>query len=139
MQRTVESMGLTPEDRQAIQKLFDEHRSLVMAADWDALSTHYAEDVVVMLPNQPDIIGREQWKKLQQTFPAISEYEIQIRDLDGCGDTAYLRGEFSMANLDTDGSRLIRDTGRWLWVLQRKSSGVWEVVRDIYNSTQPLP
>ena len=124
-------------DRKEIDRLFNSHKDLVLNSNWDALSSHYSEDVVVMFPGQGDIVGRSQLIDWQKSYPPISEYETKICDLEISGDLAYLRGEYSMAISSPGNGETTRDSGRWLWILKRDSSGSWKIIRDIFNSMTP--
>ena len=128
---------LPDEDVAAIRAMEDAHQREVLAADWETMNTSYAQDVVVMFPNAPDIQGRDALRSLQETFPPIAEYELRFEEVDGCGDLAYVKGVYSMALRAEGDAEPVTDSGRWMWIL-RKTTGSWVVTRDISNSDRPL-
>ena len=125
-------------DIETIHAMRATHEAEVLAADWKAMSAVYSPDIIVMPPNQSEIIGREPLLAWQETFPPVAEYELTFDEIDGCSDLAYVRGRYSMALQPAGSAELVRDTGRWMWILRKDANGHWIVKLDMFNSTLPL-
>ncbi|MGH7474965.1 MAG: YybH family protein [Longimicrobiales bacterium] len=132
MARDLSSLG--SEDIASITAAEQNHANCVLDGDFDALAPLYARDVVMMPPNQPDVRGWEAVRQLLDRLPRVSVYEVEVEEVDGCGDCAYARGTYSLSL--ADGS--LQDTGRWLHVLRRQLDGSWVVTRDIFSSDRPV-
>ena len=50
-------MGLSPEDRDALQAYIDEYVSQCLDRDWDALVERLTDDVVLLPPDESAVIG----------------------------------------------------------------------------------
>ncbi|MFO8173855.1 MAG: DUF4440 domain-containing protein [Longimicrobiales bacterium] len=134
IKETAHAAGLSEEDRRLILAMPERHDALTLAADWDAMNEDYAEDVLVMMPGFPDMRGRTALRAFQESFPPLAVSELQIDDLDGCGDMAYARLTYRY-ELETEEGTL-KDSGRALWILRRGPDGKWRVTLDISNSDQ---
>lgn len=130
--------ALTAADAEAIRAWEKAHETEVLAANWEAMSQYYAPDIIAMPPNQAEVSGREALVAWLETLPPITEYELTFDEVEGCGDLAYVRGRYSMAMHAADSTEVVRDTGRWLWILRRNPEGRWLLARDIFNSGEPV-
>jgi len=135
---TQEPCTLAAADLEAIGGMRAPHEAEVLAADWKAMSAVYSPDIVVMPPNQAEIIGRDSLLAWQETFPPVAEYELTFDEIDGCSDLAYVRGRYSMTLQPAGSAELVRNTGRWMWILRKDANGHWIVKLDMFNSTLPL-
>lgn len=128
--------ALSEADRQAIQATSDQFVQHILAKDWDALSQLYAEDAILMPPNQPAVVGRAAIREFNATFPPVSAFSLTNEIIDGVGDLAYVRGRYRMT-LAIEGSPA--DSGKYLEIRRRQVDGSWKFAADIFNSDVPLP
>ncbi len=126
-------MFLTDDDTEAIRKLVEEDADAVRRADWDSLSSLFAEDAVRMPPNQAPITGRKAIRSWLQTFPQVDDFTIRVEEIDGRGDLAFLRASYTVS-LGRKSANPVRDTGSLLAILKKQADGSWLWSRDIWHS-----
>ena len=98
----------------------------------------YAEDAIVLAPNQAAVQGRAAIQAALEAFPPISNFQVQILEIEGQGDLAYSRGSASMT-LTPAGLAPIEDRVKYIEIWRKQADGAWKIVRDIWNSDLPLP
>jgi ketosteroid isomerase-like protein len=96
----------------------------------------YADDGAVLPPNGIAVQGRQAIQKWLGEFPPISDFKLEPVDVDGRGDIAYARGNYSMT-LSPPGVAPIRDHGKWVEVWRKQADGSWKMRWDIFNSDVP--
>lgn len=106
----------------------------VLAGNWDALLPFYAEDVVFLPPNQPEIRGRAALLELLRHLPPVMTYDVRVDEIEGCGDLAYAKGSYALSLRPDSGTPPVRDTGRFLHILRKRADGSWLITRDIFSS-----
>lgn len=134
--------GLSETDKAAIRKVVDEALAIANAPtkDWAAyVKTYYAEDAIVLDPNMPAIEGSAAIESLFLKFPSISDFKVELLEIEGYGDLAYVRGKYSMMVTPPGATEPIKDVGKYIEIWRKKADGSWKVVRDIWNSDLPLP
>ena len=129
--------ALPPAEIEAIRAMEANHGAQVLAGDFDAMQADLAEDVVVIFPNQPPIIGRVAVRGFQGNFPPIDDYEFPVEEIFGCGDMALARGTYSMSMSVEEVPEPITDSGNWIHILRKQPDGRWVIVRDMGNSDRP--
>ena len=95
-----------------IREMEAEHEAQAAAGDFDAMLPSFAEDVVAMAPNQPDIVGRAALREWQNQFPPMDAYELRVTEIEGCGDLAYVRGVYAMTYTLSAAGEVLSDSGR---------------------------
>jgi ketosteroid isomerase-like protein len=133
--------GLSEQDKVAIRKTTEDALKLanVPKPDWAAYAKlYYAEDATVLAANMPPTKGMAAIQTLLQAFPPTSEFKVEILDLDGRGDLAYVRGAYSMT-LSPTGAPPVTDRGNYVEVWKRQVDGSWKVVYDSWSSELPVP
>jgi ketosteroid isomerase-like protein len=123
--------SLSPADRDANRAAIDHFRDAVLNKDWDGVSALYADDAILMPPNQPTVTGRPAIHDWLADFPPIVSFDLRAEEVAGVGDLAYVRGRWAFT-LGVDGSP--SDSGRFLEIHRRQADGTWQITRDIFNS-----
>jgi ketosteroid isomerase-like protein len=134
--------GLSDADKAAIKAVTDSALVLGNAAtkDWAAYTAlYYAEDAIVLPPNAEPVGGREAITALLQAFPPISNWEFAQVDVDGVGDFAYVRGTYAFDVTPPGMPGPVHDHGKYIEIWRRQADGSWKVIRDIFNTSVPLP
>ena len=85
---------LSDEDTTAIREALVQHTQSVLAGDLDAVAAGYAEDAIQMPPNAPIAQGRDNIRLWFDGFPPVTQYDIDIQEIGGSGDMAYVRGAY---------------------------------------------
>ena len=105
-----------------------------------ALGSHYAQDAVVMMPNEQAWRGRDGVRKGLVGFLSqisVKEAKLGTEDVIIDGDLAVETGTYEWTVVPMGGKE-IKDKGKYMTVWKRQSDGSWKIVRDINNSDLPL-
>jgi ketosteroid isomerase-like protein len=132
---------LSDADREAIQKNFKHVVALFTAPtrDWPAMVKYtYDRDAIVMGPNAPAARGHEAIIAYLQTFPSLSDFRQESLEMEGFGDFAFSRDEYSMS-VTPPGQSAVKDKGKVITIWRRQSDGSWKMFREIWNSDIPAP
>ncbi len=122
----------------AIRRLDAEFMRTINTKDAGGLvSAFYAQNAVVMPPNQPMVKGRKQIQAFFQGLidQGLSRLLIKTTNIESAGDLAYGRGTYSLEITPPDGSP-VHDAGKYVVVYRRQRDRSWKAVLDIYNSDQ---
>ncbi len=125
--------GLSEADKAAIAKTSEAFLKAMQERDWEALGATYTEDAVLMPPNMPSVKGRAAIKAHFGEFPEVSESTLETVEVAGCGDLAYVRGEYSLTISMDDGEPIV-DTGKYIEIREKQADGSWLIKRDMYSS-----
>lgn len=110
------------------------------AADSGAIAELYAEDAVVLYPNQPPVTGRS---AIQEYFTGFfrtfvrQEFALESSEIMIAGDWAFDRGSYRWRGYPPNNAKPESDDGKYLVVLRRRADGRWQVARDMDNSNRP--
>ena len=130
------------EDRQAIEDLHQKELNARMAYDVNAIAGLCDDEVVVLPPGQPPIVGIEAYRAyLQQGAKGFSNVEIlaynqQWQEVRQLGDYAYEWGSIEMRTRPAGGNQETRTVMNVMRVLKRQPSGEWKIYRSIWNPAQ---
>ncbi len=129
-----QTIGLSPEDREALQAYVDEIVSQCLDRDWDPLVERLTDDVVLLPPDEPAVIGKAAVADFLDAFPIITAFSAPIESADGRADHAAARGSFDMTVETEDGET--RMVGKWL-ATYRKEGGRWRMATECWNLNAP--
>jgi uncharacterized protein (TIGR02246 family) len=130
--------GLSEADRTAIRQADENYVKLANAKDFKGAAALYAEDAIVLPPNQAAVQGRAAIQAFLEASPPTSNFQVQILEIEGGADLAYERGTYSETVTPT-GAAPIEDRGKYLTTWRKQADGSWKMLRDIWNSDLPLP
>jgi uncharacterized protein (TIGR02246 family) len=125
--------------RQAIETTNARFADAAKRGDTAVVGAIYAEDVVVMMPNEPAHRGRDAaLKSFASAFTRaqVKEFNIKTDDVQVGGDLAVETGNYEMT-LQPAGGAEIKDKGKYITVWKRQADGSWRILRDIVNSDLP--
>lgn len=97
-----------------------------------------ADDVVVVPPNQAELVGKEAFEEwARSTFGAldVESVEVTVADVRVAGDWAVSYGTWHMSG--SAGGAPVSDTTRYVVTWERQPDGSWKVVHDLWNSSLP--
>jgi ketosteroid isomerase-like protein len=105
------------------------------AGNADVLSSFYADDAVMLVPNQPIARGPAAIRGGYNGFfnamrPTLSFAADRI--VQSC-DIAYEYGHYTTTSANGN------DQGNYVTVWHRQSNGDWKIVADSNNSSMPMP
>ena len=127
-------IGLSAEDRDALQAYLDEWVSQCLDRDWDALVERLTDDVVFMPPDEPAVIGKAAVADFLNAYPIITSFRSTIVSANGRADLAAVRSSFDLTVETEDGeARLV---GKVL-ITHRKEGGRWRLATQCWNLDAP--
>lgn len=129
-------------DRQAITQVRQQEITLFSAGDVDRVLSVFTDDVVLMPPNEPILVGKEAartWlQNMYQQFKIEGTYTSSA-DLTVAGDWAFERMSFTLKLTPIVGGAAMEDVGKGFHIYRRQADGSWKIHQDIWNSDKPLP
>ncbi len=124
----------------AVEGIWDEYASSLMAGDIDRWLSLWTEDGIQMPPDEPPVVGKERIRERNQAVAdhfTFDEMEIQNAEVLSAGDWAYARGTFTASLLPRGEGAPVRVDGKYMSILKRQPDGSWRIHRDIFNSNVP--
>ena len=119
----------------AVRDADAEWSKVASAKDLDKTVAFYADNAVVLPPNQPAVTSkdgiRNLWKGFLDSFTDISWKTARL-EVANSDDMAVLTGTYEMTM--KDGSK---DKGKYCEVWQKKADGKWKVAIDMFSSDLP--
>jgi len=129
-----EPAALSADDVAAINGVIDAVIEADLAGDWAAVAENFVEDLVYMPPNLPAVEGRAAWLEWVQSLDfKIIELAVDVHEIDGRGDLAFVRGKYAETLAEGDAEPMELD-GKWIWILRKQADGSWKVAVGISNS-----
>ncbi len=134
----------SPYDRAAdeaeIRGMLDSIAGSFKAGDMEKVLAVYADDVLVLGIDQPDVAGKEAWRKVltEQPNDVTIDVRMDTKELEIVGDLAYERGTYT-ANISSKatGALLQSVTNRHIHIFKRQPDGHWKAWRLMENATAP--
>jgi uncharacterized protein (TIGR02246 family) len=119
----------------AVRDADAEWAKVAAAKDLDKTVAFYADDAVILPPNQSAVTNkdgiRNLWKAFLDSFIDVSWKTTRV-EVAKSGDMAVLTGTYEMTM--KDGSK---DKGKYCEVWQKKAEGKWKVGIDMFSSDLP--
>jgi ketosteroid isomerase-like protein len=134
--------GLAWVDEAGIRKALDEAMVLGNAAEKDFtayVKHYYAENATVMPAHAPAITGHTAIIPYFEAFPPYEDMRFEVIEISGCGDSAYVRGTYSMNIMIPGQEASLRDVGKYVEIWKKQADGSWKVYLDCFNSDLPIP
>jgi ketosteroid isomerase-like protein len=120
---------------QAVRNADAEWSKAAGAKDLDKTVSFYADDAIVLPPNQAAVTTktgiRDLWKGLIDGLPDISWKTTRV-EVAKSGDMAFLVGSYELTMKDGT-----KDKGKYCEVWKRQSDGKWKVGADMFSSDLP--
>ncbi len=111
------------------------------SGDLTRLVSIYADDAVMMPPNDTTLFGKEEiaewYKEYIQWFLLKSTTETDP-DLTVVGNQAFHRASVSIIVVPKKQGEPIKDEARVLMVWRREPDGAWKITHQIWNSMQAV-
>jgi len=107
--------------------------------DKTGLMASYADDAILMMPNEEAWRGREGLDKGFAGFLSQMSFKdgaTKTEDVMVAGDLAVETGSFAWTLQPKSGAE-VKDKGKYLTVWKRQPDGEWKIVRDINNTDLP--
>ena len=124
---------LSDADAAAIRAVHDRFCAAVLRQDADAVAALYAEEAVLLPPNEPAVHGRAAIRQWTAALPKVTRIVLNVDELDGRADLAYMRGTFAMT-LEPEAAPAVSVAGKYVEILKKQPDGSWRFAVDTFNS-----
>ena len=127
-------------DEAEIHKMLDSIAGSFKTGDMEQVLAIYADDVLVLGIDQPDVAGKEAWRKVLADQPKDVTINVRMdtKELEIAGDLAYERGTYT-AEISSKATGLLLQTvtNRHMHIFKRQPDGHWKAWRLMENATSP--
>jgi uncharacterized protein (TIGR02246 family) len=108
--------------------------------DAAGIAALYAEDGVMLPPNQERVAGRESIRKLWQSWfeAGVADLTLKAISVEENGGLAVEEGAYTVTAPGADG-KMMQDAGKYVVIWKKASDGKWMLHRDIWNTNMPMP
>jgi len=124
-------------DEKAVREADEQWSKVAGAKDLDKTVSFYADDAVVLPPNQAAVTTkdgiRSLWKGFLDSLTDISWKTTRVT-MAKSGDMGYLIGIYEMTLKDGT-----KDKGKYCEVWKKQADGKWKVSADMFSSDLPAP
>jgi len=122
-------------DEKAVRDADDAWSKAASSKDLDKSVSFYADDALVLPPNEPAVSGKDKindlWKGLLDSITDMSWKATRV-EIAKSGDMAVLTGTWEMTMKDGT-----KDHGKYCEVWEKKS-GTWKCGTDMFSSDLPV-
>jgi len=132
----MDRQATTDDDVKAIKKVGEEYFEATNVGDPDRCMATMAPDVIIMPPERPSIVGKEQLRRLSHDYHTTFELKYLL-----VYDEVEVTGDLGFARATVTGTRTSRSDGsveklvwRNLWIVKRQADGKWKFWRIMFNS-----
>ena len=133
-----EADPLSEDDVRAIEGIIQQYVQAMLEKDLSAWTGLWTENAVMLPPNSPAIEGREAIIQDLMAGPTPTEFVLDVLDINGAGDVAYVRGIYSITRTVAGMPEPVRDYGKYLSILKKQLDATWLFAVDTWNSDLPL-
>jgi ketosteroid isomerase-like protein len=123
-------------DEKAVRDADAEWSKVAGAKDLDKTVSFYADEAMVLPPNEPMVTSktgiRSLWKGFLDSLTDISWKTTRV-EMATSGDMGYLIGTYAMTMKDGT-----KDTGKYCEVWKKQADGKWKVAADMFSSDLPV-
>ena len=125
-------------DIEANKNLNDAWDEAFNAGDIDRLLSIYTDDAVMIPPNEPALIGKEEIRgNFQQIFDQfIEENDSVVVDVKIGGNLAFVRGTWKAIQTPKAGGESLNLNGNFLDINQKQPDGSWKRICGIWSCEQ---
>src|SRR5437764_2007719 len=123
------------QSEQAVRDADEQWSNAAVAKDLDKTVSFYADDAMILPPNQPMVTSktgiRNLWKGFFDSLMDISWKTTRV-EMSKSGDMGCLIGTYAMTMKDGT-----KDTGKYCEVWKKQADGKWKVTADMFSSDLP--
>lgn len=129
--------GLSKTDVRKINEATQAAVTAALAKDFATWSALFLEDAAVYPPNEPAVKGRAAIRAWLEKLPPITEFNLSNARVEGREDLAYVLGTYTITIAPTGAPGPVKDSGKFVTILQRQTDGQWLAVVDMFSSDLP--
>ncbi len=129
----------TDDDVNAIKKMGDEFFAGVNTGDLARRMSTMDADAIIMPPNRPSIVGREEIRRLSKSYSEIYEEKCTLvyDEVETSGNWGFARATVTGTRISRSGGTVEKVSFNNLWIVKRQADGKWRFWRIMFNSIIP--
>jgi len=122
-----------------IKKVNQKYLEFYNSGNYKGVASLHTEDAVVMPPNVPARIGKDQIMSAikEEVDMGFTDLKFIENDIKIFGNLAYDEGSYSLNVKSEKGEVIDNDSGKYLVVWEKQNDGSWLMKKDIWNSDLP--
>ena len=122
-----------------IKKVNQKYLEFYNSGNYEGVASLHTEDAVVMPPNVPARIGKDQIMLAikEEVDMGFTDLKFIENDIKIFGTLAYDEGSYSLNVKSEKGEVIDNDSGKYLVVWEKQNDGSWLMKKDIWNSDLP--
>jgi len=122
-------------DHKAIAAATAQFQAAECAGSVDKFRSFFTDDLVMMGPDKPPVIGGDSVAALMRVFhnSFVVQVEYNSQEIVAFGDWGFDRGTEQYTLTPKAGGAPIKKSGNYLYVYQRQKDGSWKQSRVIWN------
>ena len=122
-----------------IKKVNQKYLEFYNSGNYEGVASLHTEDAVVMPPNVPARIGKDQIMSAikEEVDMGFTDLKFIENDIKIFGNLAYDEGSYSLNVKSEKGEVIDNDSGKYLVVWEKQNDGSWLMKKDIWNSDLP--
>jgi len=135
----MDTNATTADDVNEIKKLGDEFFAGVNTGDLDRRMSTMDADAIIMPPDRPSIVGREEIRRLSKNYSATYEEKCPLvyDEVETAGNWGFARATVTGTRMSKSGGGVEKVSFKNLWIVKRQTDGKWKFWRIMFNSTIP--
>lgn len=104
----------------------------------ELMRAHFADDLVMMGPNIPEVVGADKVVAAMDEFFAgfTLHMEYASQEIATMGDWAFDRGTYRSTVTPRGGGSPQSENGKYFWLYARQPDGSWKQSRVMWNSSE---
>jgi ketosteroid isomerase-like protein len=124
----------------AIEAFNREYLAAINNEDIETLSALTTEEHIMLMPNRPPLAGKQANIDANRRAFELFEFDEEWRPLETgiAGDWAWQRGTYQVTVTPRAGGDSRTLAGSFLRIYRRRTDGSWRMIRDMFNSDQPV-
>ena len=133
----MDTNATTDDDVNAIKKLGDEFFAGVNTGDLDRRMSTMDAGAIIMPPDRPSIVGREEIRHLSENYSATYEEKCNLvyDEVETAGNWGFARATVTGTRISKSGGGVEKVSFKNLWIVKRQTDGNWKFWRIMFNST----
>ena len=131
--------GLSDTDKAALKDKAQAVMKTINGRDFAGWAKDFTDDAEWLPPNAPMVKSRAAIEKYVAAGPTMSALTLTQVDVQGQGNLAYVRGDYTL-NIAVPGAPApVSDKGKYLEIWRKQADGTWKSSTVIFNSDNPVP
>jgi uncharacterized protein (TIGR02246 family) len=134
--------AISDADKAAITSVLAAYEAALNASDTDAVRRLYADDVVLMRPFRPSVVGKAAVRQLSVAGGRVSKLNIKFT----IAEIVEMAPDWAFARTNSEGTITVTATGatspeanQELFIFRKDADGAWKIARYSFSPTIPRP